>query len=83
MVLKETGSLKCEVCNFDFYETYGKHGESYIECHHLNPVSKMKNGDETKLSDLSLICSNCHRMIHRDKDHWLTLDELRNLIDKK
>lgn len=82
MVLKETGSLKCEVCNFDFYETYGKHGESYIECHHLNPVSKMKNGDETKLSDLSLICSNCHRMIHRNKDHWLTLDELRDLINK-
>ena len=42
----------------------------------------MKDGDETKLSDLSLICSNCHRMIHRDKDHWLTLYEL-NLIDKK
>lgn len=82
-VLEETGSLKCEVCNFDFYETYGKHGENYIECHHLKPVSKMKDGDETKLSDLSLICSNCHRMIHRDKDHWLTLDELRNLIDKK
>ena len=31
------------------------------------------------LADLALLCSNCHRMIHRTK-RWLTVEELQDLV---
>ena len=35
---------------------------------------------KTSLSDLVLLCSNCHRMIHK-KQPWLELHELIEIIE--
>jgi len=78
-VLKETKRLACDVCGFDFQERYGKRGEGYIECHHTKPVSELDAHSKTKLSDLALVCSNCHKMIHRRKP-WLSIAAARNLL---
>lgn len=66
-VLSATGRLDCECCNRNFEEYYGTIGEGFIECHHIFPIG---SGVErvTKLSDLALVCANCHRMLHRRKD---------------
>ncbi len=80
IVLEREGGLSCEVCNFNFTQVYGERGRDYIECHHNIPVSELKEGDTTKLSDLSLLCSNCHRMIHRKKP-WLTTKELKKMMN--
>jgi len=77
-VLKQTGKLECEVCGFDYEKVYGKRGNGFAECHHTKPVSKLGEGEKTKLSDLAVICANCHRMIHKSRP-WLSLDELENL----
>jgi hypothetical protein len=66
-VLKTTGSLKCEACEFDFTERYGAIGEGFCEVHHKVPLSSLDEQTETKLEDLAVLCSNCHRMIHRTK----------------
>ncbi len=84
-VKKEKGFLACEVCGFIFKDTYGKHGEDFIECHHKKPIAQMKIGDKTFPTDLALVCSNCHRMIHRtigDRKDCLTIEELRKIIAK-
>ena len=60
LVLSETGTLRCAVCDFDFSTVYGKHGRGFIECHHTRPLSDLIPGEKTELSDLSLVCSNCH-----------------------
>jgi 5-methylcytosine-specific restriction enzyme A len=78
-VLELTGHLKCEGCEFDFQQYYGEHGLGFIECHHVKPISEIRIGEKTKLEDLSLICSNCHRMIHRKKP-WLTIIQLKDLV---
>lgn len=78
-VLKDHGTLSCEACGFDFGMVYGDHGNGYIECHHTKPVSEMKVGEKTKTSELSLVCSNCHRMIHR-KRPWLSVEALKMKI---
>lgn len=78
-VLKKKGKLACEVCEFEFSEKYGDRGAGYIECHHTVPVKDMEEGHQTKLSELALLCSNCHRMIHC-RTPWLSLDELRSLL---
>ena len=63
--LENHESLFCELCNFDFSEVYGQYGEGFIEAHHIKPLEKMSEGEETSVSDLMLVCSNCHRIIHR------------------
>ena len=80
-VLKKGGILACEVCDFNFHDFYGERGEGYIECHHVVPLHEAGEGT-TKLADLALICSNCHRMIHRCAP-WPTPSELRALVKAK
>jgi len=76
----QDGRLKCACCYFDFFATYGEVGKDFIEAHHTKPVSTLlENGEETKIEDLALVCSNCHSMLHR-KRPWLEMDELSKLI---
>lgn len=81
-VLQEKGTLACEVCGFDFSAAYGERGNGYIECHHTKPLSELKDGDTTKLNDLALVCSNCHRIIHRKKP-WLSIQQLSEILFKR
>ena len=81
-VMRQQGFLRCEACGFRFDVTYGDRGSTFIECHHTKPVHEMKPGEKTKLSDLVLLCSNCHRMVHT-KRPWLTLNEVRELSGVK
>lgn len=64
-ILNKMGALRCEVCDFDFEEVYGTHGSSFCEVHHLLPLSKADGIVKTELDDLAIICSNCHRIIHK------------------
>lgn len=80
-VFDETGALLCETCQFDFDRHYGSRGKGFIECHHTLALSKLEPGHKTKLDDLALVCSNCHRMIHR-KAPWLSISELKLLVKK-
>lgn len=64
-VLAETGALCCEICGFDFKKVYGEHGKEFCEVHHLISLHKSDGIVETKLSDLAIVCSNCHRILHR------------------
>ncbi len=71
--------LRCQGCGFEFAAAYGPHGVGFIECHHTVPLSKLRPGQRSKTEDLALVCSNCHRMIHR-RSKWLTMPELRALV---
>jgi 5-methylcytosine-specific restriction protein A len=66
-VLATDGKLSCEACSFDFGAVYGPLGDGYSEVHHTKPVHRMKPGERTRLEDLALLCSNCHRMGHRER----------------
>jgi len=78
--LAADGRLACEGCGFDFAAVYGERGEGFIECHHTIPLATMPpSGARTRPEDLALVCSNCHRIVHR-RSPWLTMDELRALV---
>ena len=76
-----SATLACEVCGFDFESIYGDRGRDYIECHHRTPLH-VTGTTKNKLDDLALICSNCHRMIHRTKT-WLLPDQLKQIVDSR
>lgn len=77
--MQTQGKLECEVCKFDYSKKYGARGEGYIECHHTLPLATLIPGAKTKIKDLALVCSNCHRMIHRKKE-WLSIKQLQELL---
>ena len=79
--LKIAGVLACDCCGFDFSEVYGGLGAGFIEAHHTLPVSEMGEGHTTRTGDLALVCSNCHRMLHRARP-WLGLEQLRDVLAK-
>lgn len=71
--------LACEICGFDFSAFYGELGEGYCEVHHKIPLASLDGKRITKLDDLAIVCSNCHRMIHR-KAPMLSVAELKTHI---
>jgi 5-methylcytosine-specific restriction protein A len=75
--LRQTGALACEACGFDSSERWGVEG--IIECHHLVPVSELPPGSGTKLSDVRLLCPNCHRLVHSGRE-WFTWEQLLAIV---
>lgn len=76
------GHISCKSCGFDFKRFYGKIGEGFIELHHTKPVYMYVDEDlNKKIADAILnlvpVCSNCHRMIHRN---WTKPLEIKELI---
>jgi len=70
--VKKILGYTCQVCGFNFQNFYGPLGIGYIESHHLIPISQLKGQvislDPSK--DFAVLCSNCHRMIHKfDRPH--------------
>ncbi|MFI5151325.1 MAG: HNH endonuclease [Bacteroidia bacterium] len=79
VTLNKDGKLDCEACQFNFEFRYGVLGSGFIECHHKVPLFKTDLEKVTRLEDLALVCSNCHRMLHRSID-TLTVENLKRLI---
>lgn len=79
-IISEGRKIQCEVCDFNFSLVYGPRGDGYIEVHHVIPLY-VSGRVTTKLADLALLCSNCHRMLH--KQPWVTPGELRTIIESR
>ena len=78
-VLAATGRLACSVCTFDFQQFYGEIGADFCEIHHLIPLADADGEVQTRLDDLAIVCSNCHRMLHRSRP-FLTIEQLKSKI---
>jgi len=76
-----TGGLACEACGFDFGSRYGF--PDFCEVHHRVPLAKNEVERETRLEDLAVLCSNCHRAIHRIRPKMPTVEELRWLVERQ
>lgn len=70
----------CEVCGFNFRETYGAIGQDYIVAHHLKPISS--GVARTTIDDIALLCANCHAMAHM-KNPPVPIVELRKLMKRR
>jgi predicted HNH restriction endonuclease len=66
----------CQVCGFCFGSQYGHIGDGYIEVHHLHPISLRKHKKmATHVEDVRVVCSNCHRMLHRNGKKPIDFDK--------
>jgi hypothetical protein len=75
--------INCNCCNFNFGDFYGAElGSGFIEIHHTKPIFKYEDEDlentlKVAVQNLTPVCSNCHRMIHRNSRKVV---EIQNLI---
>jgi 5-methylcytosine-specific restriction protein A len=79
---KRHHGVRCQVCHLRFDERYGDVGKGFIEAHHLRPISSLEEGAAVSYdvaADFAVLCSNCHRMIHRTLDPS-DLDAFRSSI---
>jgi len=72
--------LKCDVCGFSYKIKYGDLGNGFIEAHHITPLSELHHKVESKIEDLALVCSSCHRMLHRKRPWISSIDKLKSLL---
>jgi 5-methylcytosine-specific restriction enzyme A len=82
---KTENGIFCEVCNFNFEKFYGEIGKNFIEIHHKKPIFTFDQNDFDQtlalaLVNLSPLCANCHRMIHRNSSE-LSLEILKQFIE--
>ena len=76
--------LNCNICGFSFLDIYGEVGQGFIEAHHINPLNEREGQQVTKKEDIALICSNCHRMLHRKiNGKLLSINELKEIIKRR
>ncbi|MEG4407671.1 MrcB family domain-containing protein [Microcoleus sp. MON2_D5] len=79
--VKELQGYECKACGFDFESRYGEIGKGYIEAHHNVPISNLSGAkiQVDPLNDFTVLCSNCHSMIHRIKP-TPTVEEFRQKL---
>jgi hypothetical protein len=82
MALKHYGTI-CQVCGFDFGKTYGAIGDGFIEVHHIKPLSLSNIRTIVTLEDVAVVCSNCHRILHRNGIRPMSIKELSALLKEK
>ena len=76
--------ISCNCCSFNFGDFYGEEiGKGFIEIHHTKPIFTYEDEDientfKQAVENLTPVCSNCHRMIHRN---WKKPLEIQVLID--
>ena len=72
--------VNCEVCGFNFFDLYGEHGRDFIEVHHLESLAERDSESATAIADLRVVCSNCHRILHRRKGPPMNFDNLCAIV---
>ncbi|HJH30065.1 MAG TPA: hypothetical protein C5S51_10330 [Methanosarcinaceae archaeon] len=76
---KEIHGYTCTACGFNFVKKYGEIGTNYIEAHHLTPFADLnENSKVSPKNDMTVLCANCHRMIHRLQN--ISIGEFKKII---
>lgn len=77
----ELHGTTCQVCQFNFHKIYGELGKDFIEVHHLIPISNFKEEHNVNpKTEMAVLCANCHRMMHRNRNTILTISELKEIF---
>lgn len=76
---------KCQICGFDFEETYGEIGRNYIVVHHRESHADKSNREGKHeidpRKDLIPVCPNCHAMLHKQTPPY-DAKEIKNFLQK-
>ena len=67
---------QCQGCGLNLTRLFGSRGEQGLEVHHNIPMQGAPQAKRvTSLTELTVLCATCHRLLHADPD--MSLDSLR------
>jgi hypothetical protein len=69
----------CEACGVDYSRFFGGLGMAVLQVHHKKQLAKQEEAVVTGLSDLAVVCANCHALIHSNKDSAMEVSALSSL----
>lgn len=70
----------CCVCGTDYSKLLGGKGVRVLQAHHRRQLAASDAPRVTKLSDLAVVCANCHSLIHMNLKRALGVEELRQML---
>lgn len=73
---------RCAGCGKNFRRVAGGKGEKCLVVHHKKQLKDTDQPVETRLTDLAVVCANCHMMIHADRDKALSISQLKKLLKR-
>lgn len=79
--LQRAGGI-CEGCGVNFAKKHSGLGRHCLVVHHKKQLKDTDQPVETKLSDVAVVCANCHMMIHMNREKALTLSQLKKRIGR-
>lgn len=73
---------RCQVCDLNFENKYGKVGKDFIHVHHIIPLHQLQQDYIVDpKQDLIPVCPNCHAMLHcKENGRYLSIAQLRKRI---
>ena len=71
----------CCVCDKDYSRLLGGRGVRVLQAHHRQQLAASDTPRVTRLSDLAVVCANCHMLIHMNPKQALRVEELRRLLN--
>ncbi len=74
---------KCEVCAKNYSKVLGGKGLRMLEVHHRKQLASNKAPRITKISDLAVVCANCHALIHFDPKKAIPVGRLKSMLHGK
>jgi len=78
---RKTSKLFCEMCGTLPLSENLSVQDAQFEAHHIVPLSN-EGIRTTRLSDMALLCANCHRLLHRAiavEKRWLNIKEAKEV----
>jgi hypothetical protein len=71
---------RCAGCEKNYRRIAGGKGEKCLVVHHKKQLKDTDQPVETRVSDLAVVCANCHMLIHANREKALTIAQLRKLV---
>jgi hypothetical protein len=70
----------CAVCRRDFKKLLDGRGQRVLQVHHTKQLSARAAPSVTKVSDLVVVCANCHLLLHLDVHKTMSVERLREFL---
>jgi hypothetical protein len=72
----------CCVCERNFSKLLAGRGLRVLQVHHRDQLSARNCPSVTKVSDLAVVCANCHLLLHYDPKKAMSVEKLKSMFQE-
>lgn len=72
----------CEGCDVNYARRAGGLGRHCLVVHHKKQLRDTDQPRETRVTDLAVLCANCHLLVHSNQSRALSIAQLRRKLGR-